>query len=253
MPLPVCVFAAYLFRTVAPHSFLPCLLHRITAGLIHRFGLTATTNQSQRFMNDNAAATTSTATLPPPLPSFMVGTADQDVDDNNTMLPPPPHGSLMLRPAGGQGAHLIPNSYMDSGLGSTGAFARSGGDAAGGTMHGNADNVVTYVNQPMFPAIDPAVLGAGSMVGDAGGGGAPYKVVKNHFASNTAAGVVQPMKNGVVGQHPHQQHVDRRHTDNNYDYIVRPGERWLNQYLISSLIGKGSFGQVSSCCCWLIQ
>ncbi|KAF7647727.1 hypothetical protein LDENG_00167800 [Lucifuga dentata] len=32
--------------------------------------------------------------------------------------------------------------------------------------------------------------------------------------------------------------------DENYDYIVRNGEKWMDRYEIDSLIGKGSFGQV---------
>ena len=43
-----------------------------------------------------------------------------------------------------------------------------------------------------------------------------------------------------------QHHVDPNHTDANYDYIVRPGEVWMNRYHMDSLIGKGSFGQVTS-------
>ncbi|XP_028514555.1 dual specificity tyrosine-phosphorylation-regulated kinase 1A-like [Exaiptasia diaphana] len=32
--------------------------------------------------------------------------------------------------------------------------------------------------------------------------------------------------------------------DENYDYIVKVGEKWFDRYEIESLIGKGSFGQV---------
>lgn len=34
--------------------------------------------------------------------------------------------------------------------------------------------------------------------------------------------------------------------DDNYDYIIKNGEKWNDRYEIDSLIGKGSFGQVSS-------
>ncbi|XP_064651559.1 dual specificity tyrosine-phosphorylation-regulated kinase 1A-like isoform X2 [Lineus longissimus] len=32
--------------------------------------------------------------------------------------------------------------------------------------------------------------------------------------------------------------------DDNHDYVVKPGEKWMERYEIDSLIGKGSFGQV---------
>ena len=32
--------------------------------------------------------------------------------------------------------------------------------------------------------------------------------------------------------------------DDNHDYIVKAGEKWMDRYLIDSVIGKGSFGQV---------
>lgn len=35
--------------------------------------------------------------------------------------------------------------------------------------------------------------------------------------------------------------------DDNYDYIVKNGEKWMDRYEIDSLIGKGSFGQVCLC------
>ncbi|CAH8457478.1 unnamed protein product [Heterobilharzia americana] len=111
---------------------------------------------------------------------------------------------------------------------------------------------VTYVNQPMFynsvlsnqfahrPGLNqivPKVMTTNSVIPET-----------STAVLSTVSGAVQQSsmpsgssKNGILNT---TQHIDRRHTDSNYDYIVRPGEVWMGQYLINSLIGKGSFGQV---------
>lgn len=40
--------------------------------------------------------------------------------------------------------------------------------------------------------------------------------------------------------------------DENHDYIIKNGEKFLDRYEIDSLIGKGSFGQVINQSCLLI-
>lgn len=37
--------------------------------------------------------------------------------------------------------------------------------------------------------------------------------------------------------------------DENNDYIINIGEKWMDRYEIQSVIGKGSFGQVSQMLC----
>ncbi len=39
--------------------------------------------------------------------------------------------------------------------------------------------------------------------------------------------------------------INDGYDDENHDYIVKPGEKWNDRYEIDSLIGKGSFGQVT--------
>lgn len=41
--------------------------------------------------------------------------------------------------------------------------------------------------------------------------------------------------------------------DDNFDYIVKNGEKWLDRYEIDSLIGKGSFGQVGLILCGFLH
>ena len=38
--------------------------------------------------------------------------------------------------------------------------------------------------------------------------------------------------------------LNEGYDDENFDYIVKNGEKWLERYEIESLIGRGSFGQV---------
>lgn len=42
-----------------------------------------------------------------------------------------------------------------------------------------------------------------------------------------------------------KRNFNEGYDDENHDYIVRPGEVWLERYTVDCLIGKGSFGQVS--------
>ena len=43
-----------------------------------------------------------------------------------------------------------------------------------------------------------------------------------------------------------KRNLNDGYDDDNHDYIVRPGEVWLERYTIDCLIGKGSFGQVKN-------
>ena len=41
-----------------------------------------------------------------------------------------------------------------------------------------------------------------------------------------------------------ERRLNAGYDDDNHDYVVKPGEKWMDRYEIDSLIGKGSFGQV---------
>lgn len=48
------------------------------------------------------------------------------------------------------------------------------------------------------------------------------------------------------GQHKKEKTVDKPgYDDENFDYVIKAGEKWFDRYEIESLIGKGSFGQVN--------
>lgn len=51
---------------------------------------------------------------------------------------------------------------------------------------------------------------------------------------------------GVSNRHGPKENTlyNNGYDDESCDYIVKPGEKWLDRYVVDSLIGKGSFGQV---------
>lgn len=51
-------------------------------------------------------------------------------------------------------------------------------------------------------------------------------------------------KSEEVGHKKERRLYNDGYDDENYDYIVKVGEKWFDRYEIESLIGKGSFGQV---------
>lgn len=67
-----------------------------------------------------------------------------------------------------------------------------------------------------------------------------YYAKKKRRAVGTTQGDETGNKKGKVNANIYNDGYD----DSNHDYIVNPGEKWMDRYEIDSLIGKGSFGQV---------
>lgn len=67
-----------------------------------------------------------------------------------------------------------------------------------------------------------------------------YYAKKKRRAAPGAQGDESGHKKGKVNVNAYNDGYD----DANHDYIVNPGEKWMDRYEIDSLIGKGSFGQV---------
>ncbi|KAH8851542.1 Dual specificity tyrosine-phosphorylation-regulated kinase 1B [Schistosoma japonicum] len=125
---------------------------------------------------------------------------------------------------------------------------------------------VTYVNQPMFfnsvmsnqfihrsglnhtgtkvMTTNPIVSGTSAAVLSGAVGTAQQSSMLSGSSKSSMVNTTNNTTTTTITTTNTTQHVDRRHTDSNYDYIVRPGEVWMGQYLINNLIGKGSFGQV---------
>ena len=51
-------------------------------------------------------------------------------------------------------------------------------------------------------------------------------------------------KNEEGGHKKERRLYNDGYDDENFDYVIKTGEKWLERYEIESLIGKGSFGQV---------
>lgn len=51
-------------------------------------------------------------------------------------------------------------------------------------------------------------------------------------------------KNEDGGHKKERRLYNDGYDDENFDYVIKAGEKWFDRYEIESLIGKGSFGQV---------
>lgn len=65
---------------------------------------------------------------------------------------------------------------------------------------------------------------------------------KAALASDQSASIGGPTTGGGKKE---RRGLNDGYDDDNHDYVVTPGETWLDRYHIESLIGKGSFGVVS--------
>uniref|UniRef100_A0A1I8G6E9 dual-specificity kinase n=1 Tax=Macrostomum lignano TaxID=282301 RepID=A0A1I8G6E9_9PLAT len=77
------------------------------------------------------------------------------------------------------------------------------------------------------------VVGNSAAVGGGGGGGGGV-----NLTADDAPPAAQQNKRDKKAVY------NDGYDDQNHDYVVRPGELWLDRYEVDSLIGKGSFGQV---------
>ncbi|KAM7537214.1 hypothetical protein Aperf_G00000078948 [Anoplocephala perfoliata] len=131
-----------------------------------------------------------------------------------------------------------------------GVAATMGADAGGGPRFLPLVSLPTgYVNQSAITAAAVAAAAAvtsnkPSTNGTATFGGQPLLSKTHHQQQSAVQTRPARQKASTATAADQQHHVDPNHTDANYDYIVRPGEVWMNRYYIDSLIGKGSFGQV---------
>ncbi len=80
-----------------------------------------------------------------------------------------------------------------------------------------------------------------------------YKHINEvYYAKKKRRAQQTQLEDGAVGGGGHPSHRQKKERklyndgfdDENHDYIIKHGERFLDRYEIDSLIGKGSFGQV---------
>ncbi|XP_076017481.1 dual specificity tyrosine-phosphorylation-regulated kinase 1A-like isoform X2 [Genypterus blacodes] len=70
-----------------------------------------------------------------------------------------------------------------------------------------------------------------------------YKHINEVYYAKKKQRHQQPQEQGSTQKKDRKIYNDG-YDDENFDYIVRNGEKWMDRYDIDSLIGKGSFGQV---------
>ena len=73
-----------------------------------------------------------------------------------------------------------------------------------------------------------------------------YYSKKEKDKEKKQAGKRSPRSGGRTGGKKERLLINDGYDDEDHDYIVKPGEKWMDRYEIDSRIGKGSFGQVST-------
>jgi len=137
------------------------------------------------------------------------------------------HSNPMITSLGGKSHHLLPEmmSFHDSGSGSDGGHLVP--MAGGGVKPSYRDPGTAPLRKLSVDLIKT------------------YKHINEVYYAKKKRRA-QQTQHEESGQHRKKERklYNDGYDDENHDYIIKPGEKFLDRYEIDTLIGKGSFGQV---------
>jgi len=157
------------------------------------------------------------------------------INDNSGPLQltamPLQHSNTMITSLGGKTHHLLPDmmSFHDSGSGS------EGGPLLSMTAAGQPGGVKPQYRDPGTAPLRKLSVDLIKT----------YKHINEVYYAKKKRRA-QQTQHEESGQHRKKERklYNDGYDDENHDYIIKPGEKFLDRYEIDTLIGKGSFGQV---------